>query len=398
MAAPDVTADDIVGALEEFDRLGRAVFLAKYGFGEARRYFLRHNGTDYDSKAVVGAAHTRRHGVPLRAADFSGGDATVKRLLEGLGFEVLVREPAGAANGAVTEESLGAWVMKCNPAVWDLEGFIANGEAVIDDWTVVENYRSAMMRYGQRVLLWVTGNDKSLPRGFWGSGWITGEVEGVVDSGADEDVSDYWLDLEARERFRFAAPMNLHVWDEPVPESEVIQVPGLDGLEVIRMRQASNPSWVTAEQLEALEPLLPEWPEIAAPTEELLAVEPFDAGFGDPLTRAFVEREAIRAAVERYEQHGYAVRSVEREKCGWDLTCTAGDGTIKRVEVKGVSGPIPSVLLTRNEYRSAAEDPGWELAVVTRAVTAPEVTVFAPGQVIAAAEPFVYRADLRDVK
>jgi 5-methylcytosine-specific restriction protein A len=79
---PDVTAADIFGALDEFDELGRAAFLTKYRFGEARSYFLRRNDRDYDSKAVVGAAHTRRHGEPLEAADFSGGEATVKRLLE----------------------------------------------------------------------------------------------------------------------------------------------------------------------------------------------------------------------------------------------------------------------------------------------------------------------------
>jgi hypothetical protein len=41
---------------EEFDSLGREEFLAKYGFGEARSYFLVRDGKAYDSKAVVGAA------------------------------------------------------------------------------------------------------------------------------------------------------------------------------------------------------------------------------------------------------------------------------------------------------------------------------------------------------
>jgi 5-methylcytosine-specific restriction protein A len=91
MATPDVTADDVVGALDEFDSLGRREFLAKYGFGEAQSYFIRRDGKDYDSKAIVGAAHSRRHGVPLRASDFSGGEATVKRILEDLGFAVEVR-------------------------------------------------------------------------------------------------------------------------------------------------------------------------------------------------------------------------------------------------------------------------------------------------------------------
>jgi len=77
--------------MAEFDRLGRAAFLAKYGFGPAREYFLEHGGVLYDSKAVAGAAH----GVQfpdkgaLASADFSGGEATVARKLRALGFEVV---------------------------------------------------------------------------------------------------------------------------------------------------------------------------------------------------------------------------------------------------------------------------------------------------------------------
>ena len=56
------------------------------------------------------------------------------------------RAPASPKSNAVTEESLGAWVMKCNPEVWDLLGFVADGNKVIDDWTVVQNYRSDMIR------------------------------------------------------------------------------------------------------------------------------------------------------------------------------------------------------------------------------------------------------------
>lgn len=111
MPLPDVTAADVVGALDEFDALGRQEFLSKYGFGESRRYFLVYCGKDYDSKAVVGAAHTRRHGVRLTAADFSGGEATVQNLLEGLGFTVEVRPTPAAANGGTTAETLGDLAM-----------------------------------------------------------------------------------------------------------------------------------------------------------------------------------------------------------------------------------------------------------------------------------------------
>ena len=89
----------IVQAIEEFNQLGRPAFLANYHFSEARRYFLVRNGQLYDSKAIVGVAH--KYEFPeqgaLGPADFSGGEATVKRKLETLGFEVLaLDQPPGS--------------------------------------------------------------------------------------------------------------------------------------------------------------------------------------------------------------------------------------------------------------------------------------------------------------
>jgi 5-methylcytosine-specific restriction protein A len=45
----DITRSSTLSALAEFDHhLGRDAFLARYGFGEARRYFLVHEGRTYD--------------------------------------------------------------------------------------------------------------------------------------------------------------------------------------------------------------------------------------------------------------------------------------------------------------------------------------------------------------
>jgi putative restriction endonuclease len=44
-------------AIEEFKRLGRPSFLAKYGFGPARDYFLVNGDEEFDSKAIAAAAH-----------------------------------------------------------------------------------------------------------------------------------------------------------------------------------------------------------------------------------------------------------------------------------------------------------------------------------------------------
>ncbi len=82
----------VLSAIAEYDEIGREAFLAKYGFGEARRYFIIHDGHRYDSKAIVGAAHGFEfpHLGPLERGDFSGGEATVQRKMEELGFEVEV--------------------------------------------------------------------------------------------------------------------------------------------------------------------------------------------------------------------------------------------------------------------------------------------------------------------
>ena len=85
----------VLQAIEEFDRLGREAFLAKYGFGKARQYFLIHDGRRYDSKAILGVALGFQFpGLgPLKPSEFSGGDATVKRKLEELHFTVDVLPP-----------------------------------------------------------------------------------------------------------------------------------------------------------------------------------------------------------------------------------------------------------------------------------------------------------------
>ena len=82
MSLSDLTRESVRAAIEEFDRLGRDAFLAKYGFGEAREYLAEHDGRRYDSKAIAGAAHgyAKPEDGPLRHSAFSGGDATVGRL------------------------------------------------------------------------------------------------------------------------------------------------------------------------------------------------------------------------------------------------------------------------------------------------------------------------------
>ena len=63
----------ILEAIQEFDRLGRDPFLRKYGFKDARGFWLIYQGRRYDSKAIVGVAckYVPGSGGPLKASEFS---------------------------------------------------------------------------------------------------------------------------------------------------------------------------------------------------------------------------------------------------------------------------------------------------------------------------------------
>jgi 5-methylcytosine-specific restriction protein A len=83
-----LTKEAVFKAIDEFDALGREHFLSHYGFGKARRYFIIHNGTRYDSKAIAGVAFRYIEGRAWQPSEFSGGDKTVARRMTDLGFDV----------------------------------------------------------------------------------------------------------------------------------------------------------------------------------------------------------------------------------------------------------------------------------------------------------------------
>lgn len=100
MSYRDITRRSVLDAVAEFDRLGEARFLSQYGYGPAHAYHLSHEGREYPSKAIVGVAHGYAFPElgPLKSQDFTGGDATVRQTLEGIGFNIVVRRPGSAAD------------------------------------------------------------------------------------------------------------------------------------------------------------------------------------------------------------------------------------------------------------------------------------------------------------
>jgi hypothetical protein len=81
----------VLEAASECDAMGRENFLAKHRFGKARKYFLLIDGKRYDSKAIAGVAYGYEHPDegPIAASAFRGGEKTVRRVLQELGFTVV---------------------------------------------------------------------------------------------------------------------------------------------------------------------------------------------------------------------------------------------------------------------------------------------------------------------
>ena len=74
---------------------------------------------------------------------------------------------------AVTELSLGAWLVKARPAQAPIDEWYRSDFAAVTTRCVRPTYRARMIRPGQPVLLWLSGGDARLPSGIHAHGHTT---------------------------------------------------------------------------------------------------------------------------------------------------------------------------------------------------------------------------------
>lgn len=152
----------------------------------------------------------------------------------------------------VERARLGAWLLKANPTVWDLRGFLDAGERRLTSWAVRPGYRSELMTADDRVLFWVSGNGRTgFARGIWGLGRVLAEAEPWV-----EEDRGWWREPSARHGVRARVAVDITLLAEPVSDAE-LRAAGISDLEVQRQPFAANPSWLSRDQLAACEDLLP---------------------------------------------------------------------------------------------------------------------------------------------
>jgi hypothetical protein len=102
-----VTRAHVLTAVDEYDKRGDEEFLTEYGVGQTRDYVLRHDGKDYDSKAVLGAAQWHATGKPASRLQFQEGKEGAAKVLRALGFDVAY---LAHASDVEDEPATGQWV------------------------------------------------------------------------------------------------------------------------------------------------------------------------------------------------------------------------------------------------------------------------------------------------
>ncbi|NDU72099.1 hypothetical protein GWI34_05590 [Actinomadura sp. DSM 109109] len=88
IAWSQVTNDDVVHAIEEFDRLGPDEFFSQNGFAPTTIYELLWAERRYPPKAILGTAYEFATGERLASGDFEGGKTGAVKVLGKLGFTV----------------------------------------------------------------------------------------------------------------------------------------------------------------------------------------------------------------------------------------------------------------------------------------------------------------------
>jgi 5-methylcytosine-specific restriction enzyme A len=229
MGLSEITRDAVLEAIGEYDRLGQDGFLERYGFDRARQYLLVHDGKRYDSKAIVGAAHGfLPEERPLTAGEFSGGEATVGRLLRRLGFTVQVGEALTADRLVRLLSKLQVYRRDGLPALYQPITLLwAFGRAFDDEprlafWAETRQQVSDLFdRYGRP---W-EGDRVYYPiAALHGAGlWELDAVPETVPSAHGSSIPQRWFD-EHQPRGGLAEPVHNLVRDSPEARSAAVRV------------------------------------------------------------------------------------------------------------------------------------------------------------------------------
>ena len=93
IAWDQVSHDDVVRALREYDDVGAERFFSEHGFAPTTTYDLVWEKRRYPPKAILGTAYELATGQRLASGDFEGGKTGAVKVLGKLGFTIQPRRP-----------------------------------------------------------------------------------------------------------------------------------------------------------------------------------------------------------------------------------------------------------------------------------------------------------------
>jgi hypothetical protein len=94
VAWDNVSRDDVLRAIGEYDRLGPEQFFSAHGYAPTTTYELVWDNRSYPPKAILGTAYEFATGERLSSGDFEGGKSGAVKVLGSLGFSIQAKHPA----------------------------------------------------------------------------------------------------------------------------------------------------------------------------------------------------------------------------------------------------------------------------------------------------------------
>jgi hypothetical protein len=154
-----------------------------------------------------------------------------------------------------------------------------------------------------------------------------------------EDEGGFQREIILRPVERFLRPVKLHDLKSSIPE--------LASVKALRPALIQTIYATTIEEANVLLAACDAHLSTTAPAAGLVAATGSSkgGGFGDPQTNKLVETAAVEHVTRFYRRLGWALRSVENEKIGYDLCAKKGD-LEEHLEVKGVRGSDLCFIIT----------------------------------------------------
>ena len=142
------------------------------------------------------------------------------------------------------KDPFGAWVLKCNPATWDLTSFLGEGKAQLGGWVVHHNERARAMAAGDPVVFWVSGESHHTPPGVWAVGTVVGAAH-------EGRPGEHWR--KAPEQDVWVVDLDVVVERLRLPRADLLLDPVLAASELIALPRMSNPAMLSNTEWSALQ-------------------------------------------------------------------------------------------------------------------------------------------------